>query len=122
MSDCIQADVVQLKGFLSVLRLGAAGRSIDGVTLSTLAPASSKQVAGLKTKLVITSRRAYPQTSAFPHALESLRVTGCALKCIESRVLRLRHLAVLDVSNNSIRWVCLALELFHHFLLIGLTL
>jgi len=99
----VQADKVQLKVFLSVLRLGSTGEDIGGTMLSSLAPASSKQVACPKTKMVILKRSDYPIIENFPYSLETLQVNGCTLKCVDSRILRLRHLLVLDLSKNNIR-------------------
>ena len=39
-----QADPIQLKGMLTVLRMGCQGQGLDKVSLTTLAPASAKQV------------------------------------------------------------------------------
>ena len=65
--------MIQLKSFLSVLRLALQGKSLDNITLSSLAPASSKNLV-TKTSLVILSKREYPLTSNFPSGLESLQV------------------------------------------------
>jgi Leucine-rich repeat (LRR) protein len=92
---------VQLKGFLSLLKAAASGKQ-DGVLLAPLIPASTKQIANLKTKIVITNRSDYPVTAGFPLGLETLVVTGCALKRIETRILRLSRLVTLDLSNNSL--------------------
>ena len=44
-SFCVlQADPVQLKGFLSVVKMAVQGKSLDQITLTSLAPASANQV------------------------------------------------------------------------------
>ena len=51
----------------------------------------------------ITSRKDYPITTNFPSSLETLLVVGCNLKKVDSRMLKLRNLMVLDLSHNCIR-------------------
>ncbi|OWF38646.1 leucine-rich repeat protein 1-like [Mizuhopecten yessoensis] len=95
-----KADSLQLKNFLSVLRLGAQGKSLDNVTLSCLAPASGKNVEKPKTRLVINSRKEYPLTTNFPSRLEFLHVSQCRLKKVDSRMLKLHCLVELNLSDN----------------------
>ncbi|XP_033736258.1 leucine-rich repeat protein 1-like [Pecten maximus] len=95
-----KADTLQLKNFLSVLRLGAQGKSLDNITLSRLAPASSKNVEKPKTRLIINSRKEYPLTTNFPSRLEFLQVSQCRLKKVDSRILKLHHLVELNLSEN----------------------
>lgn len=52
--------------------------------------------------MLIAKRSDYPVTTAFPNSLETLVVNGCALKKIESRIMRLSWLVTLDMSDNSI--------------------
>lgn len=86
-----------------MLRKAASGEMVDDVALSSLAPATAKQVAGLKTKLSVKSRKEYPITEGFPSSLENLQIIGCTLKTIDSRIFKLRNLAVLDLSNNHLK-------------------
>ena len=79
------------------------GENLEKVTLSSLAPVSAKTVEKLKTKLAIKSKREYPVTTSFPSQLEHLIVVTCNLKKIEGRILALRHLTRLDMSENCIR-------------------
>lgn len=95
-----QADPLQLKNFLSVLRLGEQGKSLDNITLSCLAPASSKNVEKPKTKLIISTRKDYPLTTNFPSRLEFLQVSQCRLKKVDSRILKLHYLVELDLRDN----------------------
>ncbi|XP_045177512.1 leucine-rich repeat protein 1-like isoform X2 [Mercenaria mercenaria] len=100
---CIsKADVIQLKSFLNVLRQALQGKNLDSITLSSLAPASAKNIEKPKTNLVITTKRDYPLTKNFPMSLESLQVSECRMKRIDSRIFNLRNLTRLDLSNNSI--------------------
>jgi len=98
----LQADSVQLKGFLSLLKVAASGKQQDGLMLAPLMPASSKQMAGLKTKMLILRRSEYPVAAGFPLGLETLIVNGCSLNRVEMRILRLSRLVTLDLSNNCI--------------------
>ncbi|XP_060083868.1 leucine-rich repeat protein 1-like, partial [Ylistrum balloti] len=95
-----KADSLQLKNFLSVLRLGAQGKSLDNITLSRLAPASGKNVEKPKTRLIINSRKEYPLTTNFPSRLEFLQVSQCRLKKVDSRILKLYYLTELNLSDN----------------------
>ena len=94
---------MQLKGFLTVIRMALQGESLDKVKLSSLAPVSAKTVEKLKTKMTIRNKREYPITTGFPSQLKHLVVVTCNLKKIEDRILALRHLTRLDMSENCIR-------------------
>ena len=85
-----------------MIRLCSLGKAVDKVTLSALAPASAKQVEKPKTRLTVTSKRDYPLTEGFPSSLEYLQVTGCKLKRMDTRMLQLNSLRILDLSNNSL--------------------
>ena len=94
---------MQLKGLLSVVSLASQGKDLQKITLSSLAPASAKQVEKLKTRLCITKKQDYPITTNFPHALEVLKVARLSLKKIDSRILKLQRLRILDLTQNHIR-------------------
>ena len=55
-----QADPMELKGFLTVVRMALQGENLEKVTLSSLAPASAKAVEKLKTKMTIKSKENIP--------------------------------------------------------------
>lgn len=93
---------MQLKALLNVLRSAFQGVSLDNLTLTPLAPVTNKQLDKLKTRLSITNRKDYPITTNFPTFLESLTVNHVTMKKIDSRILKLRHLRVLDLSHNSL--------------------
>lgn len=96
------ADKIQLKGFLSALKLSLQGNG-SNVKLSSLKPASSAQVTKPKTKLVIMSRKDYPLTMGFPTQLQTLRVNTCNLRRIDTRIPKLKNLTFLDLSSNEIK-------------------
>lgn len=98
-----QGDPLQLKSFLNLVKVGAQGKDLDKVTLSSLSIPSAKKIEKPKTKLVILSRRDYPMTTNFPSSLEQLQVSKCCVKRVDSRILQLKHLQVLDLSENSLK-------------------
>lgn len=53
-------------------------------------------------RLTITEKKDYPITTSFPHTLEALQVVGINLKKFDSRILKLRHLLHLDLSDNAL--------------------
>jgi LRR-repeat protein 1 len=95
-------DVIQLKAFLSVLHKVLKDGDVSDLTLSAMAPASARQVAKPKTKMTITEKKDYPITSGFPGSLEILTAVGLNLKKFDSRLLKLRHLTTLNLSDNVI--------------------
>lgn len=101
---CIKgANPVELKHFLSCVKMAHEGHSLSGKSvLSTFAPVKAKHVEKPKTKLKITSQEVYPITSSFSSLLETLQVHNCQLLKVDSRILALKYLAHLDLSNNKI--------------------
>jgi len=72
------------------------------MTLGPLSGINTKQAAKLRSKMVITSRSAYPITTSFPPALETLCVNSCLLRKVDSRIMKLSKLVSLDLSDNRI--------------------
>ena len=85
-----------------MIKAAINGKKIEGLTLGPLSAISAKQAAKLRSKLVITSRSAYPITTSFPPALETLCVNGCLLRKVDSRIMKLSKLVCLDLSDNHI--------------------
>uniref|UniRef100_H2YRR4 PIF1/LRR1 pleckstrin homology domain-containing protein n=1 Tax=Ciona savignyi TaxID=51511 RepID=H2YRR4_CIOSA len=102
---CVKkANPVDLKRILNCIKLAHNGESISGqMILSSMAPATSKQVEKVKTKLMITERKNYPVSTSFPSTLERLSVNGCQLMRIEGRIIKLKYLTSLNLSNNKIK-------------------
>ncbi|KAG2457898.1 LLR1 protein, partial [Polypterus senegalus] len=98
-----KADAANLKNFLSAARLAHRGSEIDTLTLSSLTPAKARDVEKPKRKLTITSKKDYPLTCSFPYSLEQLQVSYCKLSRVDMRMLTLRKLRKLDLSNNHIK-------------------
>jgi len=99
---CIKCDdVLQLKTFLMALKKVIDGKGLEKLTLSALQPVSTKQIEGPKKKLVVLKRGDYP-TAGFPVTLQSLTVSGLRLARVDNRMLKLKGLVSLDLSNNEI--------------------
>lgn len=49
------------------------------------------------------SKKDYPLTSSFPYSLEQLQVSYCQLSRVDMRMLSLKSLRTLDLSNNHIK-------------------
>ncbi|XP_036811078.1 leucine-rich repeat protein 1 isoform X1 [Oncorhynchus mykiss] len=98
-----QADANSLKNFLSAARLAHRGNDMDSLPLSTLTPVRARDVEKPKKKLTIVSKKEYPLTSNFPYSLEQLQVSYCKLSRVDMRMLSLKALRRLDLSNNNIK-------------------
>lgn len=85
-----------------MVKAAVSGKKIEGLTLAPLSSITTKQAAKLRSKLVITSRSAYPITTSFPPALETLCVNSCLLKKVDSRIMKLSKLVCLDLCENHI--------------------
>lgn len=98
-----KADPNSLKNFLSAARLADRGSETSSLPLSTLTPVRARDVEQPKKKLTIHSKKDYPLTSNFPYSLEQLQVSWCKLTRVDMRMLSLKALRVLDLSNNHIK-------------------
>ncbi|XP_037550689.1 leucine-rich repeat protein 1 [Nematolebias whitei] len=98
-----KADANSLKSFLAAARLADRGGDTHSLPLSTLTPVRARDVEQPKKKLAIMSKKDYPLTSSFPHTLEQLQVSYCRLSRVDMRMLSLKALRRLDLSNNHIK-------------------
>ncbi|KAJ8394242.1 hypothetical protein AAFF_G00048250 [Aldrovandia affinis] len=98
-----KADANSLKNFLSAARLAHRGSENDTLPLSTLTPVRARDVEKPKKKLTIVSKKEYPLTSGFPYSLENLQVSYCKLARVDVRMLSLKCLRRLDLSNNHLK-------------------
>lgn len=98
-----KADNNSLKNFLSAARLADRGSDTSSLPLSTLTPVRARDVEKPKKKLSIVSKKDYPLTSNFPSSLEQLQVSYCKLSRVDMRMLSLKALKKLDLSNNHIK-------------------
>ncbi|CAH2327870.1 leucine-rich repeat 1 [Pelobates cultripes] len=120
-----KADGCVLKNFISTVGLAHKGTDATGVSLSRLIPAKTSEIEKPRAKMFITCKKDYPITKSFPYSLEHLQVSYCKLARVDMRMLCLKKLQKLDLSNNHIRklpktigdLVCLQeLNLQHNFL------
>ncbi|XP_003962530.1 leucine-rich repeat protein 1 [Takifugu rubripes] len=98
-----KADANSLKNFLSVARLAERGSDPGTIPLSKLTPVRAREVEQPKKKLTIVSKKDYPLSSNFPYSLEQLQVSYCKLSRVDMRMLSLKALRKLDLSNNHIK-------------------
>ncbi|KAJ3613512.1 hypothetical protein NHX12_019760 [Muraenolepis orangiensis] len=98
-----KADANSLKSFLSAARLADRGSDLRSLPLATLTPVRARDVEKPKKKLTIVSKKDYPLTSSFPYSLEQLQVSYCKLSRMDTRMLSLKALRKLDLSNNHIK-------------------
>lgn len=96
----IKSEALQLKCFLNFLKACLSGgeRAKDVPPLSSIGVISKTRV---PTKLIIKDRSEFP-TKGLPRTLESLYMVGLSLSNFRNDILRVRHLAILDLSNNEI--------------------
>ncbi|XP_061751805.1 leucine-rich repeat protein 1 isoform X1 [Nerophis ophidion] len=98
-----KAEANSLKNFLSAARLADRGSVTSSLPLSTLTSVRAREVEQPKKKLTIISKKDYPLTSSFPYSLEQLQVSYCKLSRVDMRMLTLKALRKLDLSNNHIK-------------------
>jgi len=73
-----QADPIQLKSLLTILRLVAKGDDASKLmSVGSMQPPSTTGMKALQTSMVVTSRKDYPLTTSFPSALQNLTVCCC---------------------------------------------
>ncbi|XP_006825268.1 leucine-rich repeat protein 1-like [Saccoglossus kowalevskii] len=105
-----KANPVDLKNFLGALRLASRNADIEKLQLTPLTRATSSQVEKPQTRMTVLKRKDYPLTKSFPRSLEALKVSNCSLTRIDFRILDLKKLKVLDLSENHIRSLPTSME------------
>ena len=96
----MQADPVNLRELLNVLKL--TPQEQKSVALAPLLPTKMQQIEKPKAKLVVKSRGDYP-IKGFPSSLETFEAVNISLNRVDLRLLQLKNLRSLDLSNNSIK-------------------
>lgn len=97
---CIKCETIQLKCFMRLLKSCITGDT-KGLQLSTLSNISVIAKDNAPTKLVIRDRSEFP-AKGFARTLETLHIVGLKLCNFRRDILLLRHLVVLDMSDNEI--------------------
>ncbi|RZB40416.1 LRR 8 domain containing protein [Asbolus verrucosus] len=109
----VQSDVIQLKGFLHLLKRVLENKiSPKELTYSSMSvtPVAAKDMA--PKKLVIKSRSEYP-SKGFPRTLESLYINNIMRCSLDKGILQLSKLKVLDLSQNCIEFIPEELNVLH---------
>ena len=70
--------------------------------MGLITPGKAQDLEKPKTKLVVKSRGEYP-IRGFPDSLETLQAVSISLNRIDKRILALKHIQSVDLSNNVIR-------------------
>lgn len=97
---CIKSEAIQLKCFMRLLKSCIAGDA-KAIPLHTLSNISVTAKVIAPTKLVIRDRSEFPP-QGLPRTLQSLHISGLKLCNFRREILLLKHLTVLDISNNEI--------------------
>ncbi|KAK6999361.1 leucine-rich repeat protein 1 [Biomphalaria glabrata] len=93
-----KADPNHLSILIKMVKLASEGKPFPENVLSSLTPASAKQIEKPSSSLHITSPSQYPMS--FPKSLLELTVNNCLLKRVSPMITALTNLSVLDLSNN----------------------
>ncbi|XP_033324479.1 leucine-rich repeat 47 isoform X2 [Megalopta genalis] len=97
----IQADTIQLKSFMRILKLGMSKQMDASVlAISNLNPVRMASVP--KIKVVVNKSSEYPILEGFPRTTEELYLVGLDRKSFDRQILRLQSLRILNLSNNRI--------------------
>lgn len=96
----IQSDVIQLKSFLHLLKLGLTKKqNLSVLNLSNLNP---KKITAPKTKVIIKQASDYPVLAGFPRITEELHLSGLQRKSFDRQILKLQSLRILNLSQNQL--------------------
>ncbi|XP_018011273.1 leucine-rich repeat and death domain-containing protein 1 isoform X2 [Hyalella azteca] len=96
----VKTDAEQAKKFVKILSLCVRGKVPKN--LSSVEAIRTRDLTKPEVSLNITSQQDYPVKTAFPAHLQQLIVTECKLNRVEGRILRLRRLEILNLSDNLI--------------------
>lgn len=100
----VNADVIQLKGFLHLFKRVLENKLNDKeITVSSIAvtPVKAKDIAPVK--LSIMKRSDYP--TRFPRTLEELHINDIQRCGVDRGIFNLLNLKILDLSNNCIEFI-----------------
>ncbi|XP_059055652.1 leucine-rich repeat protein 1 isoform X2 [Achroia grisella] len=97
---CIKGESIQLKCFMRLLKSCVTG-DVKEQQLSNLCNISVTTKDSVPTKLIINDRSEFP-SKGLPRTLETLHINGLRLCNFRREILLLKHLVILDLSNNEI--------------------
>ncbi|OAD57513.1 Leucine-rich repeat protein 1 [Eufriesea mexicana] len=97
----IQSDIIQLKSFLHILKLGIT-KKIDSSVLDILNLNPKCMSSAPKIKVVVNKSSEYPTLEGFPRTTEELYLVGLNRKSFDRQILKLQSLRILNLSNNQI--------------------
>lgn len=97
-------DVIQLKTFLRVLKLGLDKKTnLAVLPISNSAPKDITNIlSNSQTKITIKERSKYPVLKGFPKTCRELYLAGLQRRSFDGQILKLQSLRVLDLSNNNL--------------------
>ncbi|KAM8920925.1 leucine-rich repeat protein 1 [Pelodytes ibericus] len=99
-----KADKCPLKTFISAVGLENKGTDSNrAALLSRLLPAKTSEIEKPRVRMIIACKKDYPITKSFPYSLEHLQVSYCKLARVDMRMLCLKKLQKLDLSDNHIK-------------------
>ncbi|XP_026750029.2 leucine-rich repeat protein 1 [Galleria mellonella] len=100
---CIKGETIQLKCFMRLLKSCVSGDTKER-HLPNLSNISVTTKESVPTKLIINDRSEFP-SKGLPRTLETLHIVGLKLCNFRREILLLKHLVVLDLSNNEIETI-----------------
>lgn len=96
----LKCEAIQLKCFMRLLKNCLSGNA-NALQLASLSSLSVTAVENVPTKLSIQDRSQFPK-NGLPRTLKSLHINGIKMCNFRREILLLKHLTVLDLSNNEI--------------------
>lgn len=102
------ADPSSLRTLLSTLKL--TSKDLKKLKLPTLTPAKISEIEKPKTELMIYKRSDYPTSTMFPGSLKKLDIVDCGMVRFDVRILQLKDLVSLNMTNNKIKELDVSLD------------
>ncbi|XP_063215652.1 leucine-rich repeat protein 1-like isoform X2 [Bacillus rossius redtenbacheri] len=96
----IKGDVLMLQNFVKTVRLAQQQSPAANTQLSQCVPFSTRTVKKPISRMVVAQKQDYPVLEGFPRTLETLKICGISQSRFDERILLLRRLEVLDLSDN----------------------
>lgn len=84
------------------IKLGFKGEDVPDLADASSVPVR-EALEGAKQEMKIKSRKDYPLSKSFPSSLVKLSANNCGLIRLDTRILRLQNLCVLNLNENKLR-------------------